>query len=333
MTISPLSVQLGSEARSGLTARLATKLRTLPPSVRWSGLPLAAAAILFGGLAGLATLGSQAPKLEAVADTQTLRLARGSIRYQDSGGSGPALVFLHGFNNQLSAWNQVWPHLTGCGRVIRIDIPGYGGSVWPAESYGIPEQSRRIVAFLDALGLAKVTLVGASMGGSIAAWMAAQNPDRVRALLLAAPSGYPDSLQYGGRLRRLYKSGGPNRLASNAASTQLYQQLFPRSTVLHALTVTDSYGERWAGALSGIRAPTLLLWSRGDRAVPFEFAEPVARAIPNCALIPVATQAGHKLTTHRAELLAQLACRLHRGQAIEHIVSELTPTLQAQGDG
>ena len=130
----------------------------------------------------------------------------------------------------------------------------------------------------------------------------------------------------------LYRKGVANDIATRIAASGIYRRLYPTSTALQALTVTASYGAPWAAALPAIRAPTLLVWSRGDPAVPFEYADSVTRAIPGAVLLPVSADVGHGLNERRAELAGELACRLNRGASPAEAVEALRPLLAREGD-
>ena len=267
-----------------------------------------------------------------VEGTHTLELVGGRFRYQSAGSGDEAMVFLHGFNSQLSIWDHVWPRLADGGRRVRLDLAGFGGSDWPASSYALPTQADRVIRFMDALGLARATLVGVSMGGSLAAWIAARHPDRVKGLVLLAPSGYPGALRYRGPFGELLRPGRPNRWATRIARTGLYRRLYPSSTALQALTVVASYGEPWARALERIRVHAWLLWSRGDATVPFASADAVARAISASTLVPLSERVGHNIPEQRPELIGELACRVHRGAKPEQILRALDHILERHGD-
>lgn len=283
----------------------------------------------------LPTLGfiaPRAPQPQSVEGTKILELDGGYFRYQSTGTGDEALLLLHGFNSQLSVWDSVWPTLAGCDRRIRLDIAGYGGSEWRSGSYSLPTQAHRVIAFLDALGLVRVTLVGVSMGGSLAAWIAARYPHRVKGLLLLAPSAYPGALRYRGPFGKLLGPGLLNRVATRVADTDLYRRRYPTSSALHALTVTASYGKPWAQALGDIRAHAWLLWSRGDATVPFSYAEAVARSIPASTLVPLCKEVGHDIPGNRPDLIGRLACRIHRGSEPDHILRELKDVVNREGD-
>ena len=153
------------------------------------------------------------------------------------------------------------------------------------------------------------------MGGSLSAWIAAHYPERVKGLILLAPSGFPGSLIHGTLFGKILRPGFLNRLASQIADSALYRRLYPDSRALQALTVTASYGEPWAEALKKIRTPTHVLWSHGDVGVPFALAEAVAHAIPGSTLVPLPTEVGHDIPGNSPKLVSELVCKLQRGKS------------------
>jgi len=237
---------------------------------------------------------------------------------------------LHGFNGQLGDWNKVWGKIENCRRAVRLDIPGFGGSTWNTVDFGLPTQAHGVMALLDSLGIDRITLVGASMGGSLAAWIASEHPERVKNVLLLAPSAYPDSLHYPGLFGLLVKPGLANRLGTWIARTRLYAALFPASRALQATTVTTSYGSPWAQALQKISSPVMLIWSRGDTSFPA--ASKVAANITGSRLLPVALEAGHLLQHTRPELAAAAACQLASGFTLQEVHDRVRPMLVSAGD-
>ncbi|MBE7189902.1 alpha/beta fold hydrolase, partial [Jatrophihabitans endophyticus] len=97
----------------------------------------------------------------------------------------PVVLLLHGLASDADTWDRVVPLLAGRGlRPVALDLPGHGGSD-PAGSYLLEDLADEVLAFLDAAGVARATLVGHSLGGAIAMTVADAAPDRVRALVLA----------------------------------------------------------------------------------------------------------------------------------------------------
>lgn len=106
------------------------------------------------------------------------------------GGTGAPLVLLHGFGGDKDNFIRVARFLTPHYRVICPDLPGFGDAGRdPQASYSMTEQVERVRVLLDQLKLPKVHLGGNSMGGFIAAQLAASYPERVISLWLLDPAG------------------------------------------------------------------------------------------------------------------------------------------------
>lgn len=225
------------------------------------------------------------------------------LAYRSTGSGEPTLILLHGFGGSLEEWEPVAPHLPG--RVVRLDLVGYGASDRPPISYDLETQRRYLIAFMDALEIPRATLVGRSMGASLAAWTAAHSPDRIEAVVLSAPSGYPGSLTYGWPYGTLYRPGIANRVVGLVARTWVYRRLFPTSLASQAATVSASYDTAFADALGRIRQPTLLFWSRGDGVVPFAFSAEYRTRIPHAELVEFPADAAHHAPTHDPEKAAR----------------------------
>ncbi len=278
---------------------------------------------LFGAvvvlLAGTSPSGNRP---ESLAGAQFAALTGGAIRYQSAGRGPRTVLFLHGFNQHLGIWDDAWARLGNCPvRLIRIDLPGFGESHFDSNDFGLAAQSERLIELLDALHIDRVTVVGSSMGGSLAVWLAAQYPQRVEQLGLLAPSGYPGSLQYGGVFGRLLQPGRVKTMATWLAGTRPYKGLFPRSMLLQALTVTADYGEAWLEQLKKVQAPTLVAWSPGDRTAHAQAAESVAANLADGTLYWLDEQAGHVLPITRPDFTAQAACLLGQGVAPREIAA------------
>ncbi len=124
------------------------------------------------------------------ADVGGLRLA-----YRRFGRPGPApLVMLQHFRGNLDNWDPALTDALATGReVVLVDYPG-GGASSGAFGPSIADTARQVVAFVEALGLEQVDLLGFSVGGFVAQDVALIRPALVRRLVLAAtgPKGGPD---------------------------------------------------------------------------------------------------------------------------------------------
>jgi pimeloyl-ACP methyl ester carboxylesterase len=101
-------------------------------------------------------------------------------------GTGPVVLFLHGFPTSASLWRHVVTDLSKKFRCIAPDILGLGDTECPADAdYGLDRQAELMFALLEKLGVAgEFSVVGHDWGGVIAQCMAATAPERLAKLVL-----------------------------------------------------------------------------------------------------------------------------------------------------
>ena len=114
------------------------------------------------------------------------RLGDTWLAYDDVG-SGPPLVLLHGLACGRRMWWRQRRSYARRYRVIAPDLPGHGESGVPDDPAAYSEDgfADRVVALLDGLGLARVNLIGFSMGAGVALSLVARYPERIGALVLS----------------------------------------------------------------------------------------------------------------------------------------------------
>ena len=115
----------------------------------------------------------------------------------------PAVVFLHGFMGSRSDWADVTAALGDGFRRVAVDLPGHGASLGlPDAAYGVGGAVRALLETLDGLGIERPVLVGYSMGGRLALYLALRHPDRCAGLFLESASpGLPDAAERAARRR------------------------------------------------------------------------------------------------------------------------------------
>lgn len=121
-----------------------------------------------------------------------------AVRHVDAGGlrtralqagDGEAVVFLHGTSGHLEAFVRNIPAHSRKYACHAIDMMGHGYTDGPNEPYRIPGYVRHVLGYLDACGIERAHFVGESLGGWVAARLAADHPGRVGRLTLVAPGG------------------------------------------------------------------------------------------------------------------------------------------------
>lgn len=110
---------------------------------------------------------------------------------------GDPVLLLHGQPGSSRDWGGVREAIGDRAATIAFDRPGWDGRTAPTDLAGNAEAA---LSVLDARGAERATVVGHSMGGAVAAWLAAERPERVGALVLAAPSANAASLNRADRL-------------------------------------------------------------------------------------------------------------------------------------
>ena len=121
-------------------------------------------------------------------NTFYLKVPDAHLFYHDLPGIAPALVMLHGLGSASSSW---YPRATHHPRLrdyraILVDLLGYGFSDRPeAYDYSMESQAKNVASLLDHLGLERCSVIGHSMGGSIAILLAHSRPDLVSHLVVA----------------------------------------------------------------------------------------------------------------------------------------------------
>ena len=246
------------------------------------------------------------------------------LHVRDSGPKdAPAIVFLHGFASSLHTWEFWAKDLEKDYRVIRLDLPGSGLS--PADTTGDYTDTRSlqlVLALIDQLGLAKVDLVGHSIGGRIAWTFAARHPQRVNKLVLIAPDGFASpGFTYGQppqvgaslkamryvlpkallRMSLLPAYAKPESLSDALLVRYHDLMLAPggREALLARMSQTTLIDP--VPLLKSITAPTLLLWGDKDAMIPVANAQNYLDALANSRLVTI-PDTGHLPMEESAEI-------------------------------
>ena len=173
----------------------------------------------------------------------------------DDRGSGPAIVFLHGHPFSRAMWARQVEALSDEFRVVAPDLPGYGASPPVAQIMSMRRFADAVLELLDALAIARATVVGLSMGGLVAMELGLAAPERVDGLVLAATTAAPASEDDAERRRRAAAEIDANGMLGHTA--EMLPRLFgPAASRDPALTVpiaTAMLRTSPAGAAAALR--------------------------------------------------------------------------------
>ena len=236
------------------------------------------------------------------------------LYYEDTGGSGPTVLFLHGAGgNHLSWWQQV-PVFSEEYRCVTLDQRGFGRSPDVAGGPGPAALATDALALLDHLQIEKAALVSQSMGGWAAVGAAVRAPERFWAVAMANTVGNLTNPEIAA-LRQKLSAASPPRPAViwHAALGETFRKEQPVRAFLYAQIAglnaplpadfRDQLGrlttpvDRYAAT----RVPTLFLTSDEDGLIWPELSEAVHRAVPGSRFVRVET-AGHSTYFERADV-------------------------------
>ena len=237
-----------------------------------------------------------------------------TVRYWDEGQGGDPILLIHGLGSYCEVWDETVPALARRHRVLALDLPGHGHSDKPIHySYRIADLAESVRRFLAALNVPRVHVIGHSLGGAVAIYLALQAPEYVDRLALIASAGFGSEGAWALRLATVPGLGewllspSPARSAAAAHSflarteagtaerVHLHYTMAARPGVVRATLQTarangSVFGQRASMVrliLSGARAlnqPTLVLWGDQDKILPVRHAHVAARTLPQSRL-------------------------------------------------
>jgi pimeloyl-ACP methyl ester carboxylesterase len=240
------------------------------------------------------------------------------------GGRGDVLLLIHGFGGDKDNFTRVARFLTPHYRVLIPDLPGFGeASRDPSATYYVADQVARLQGFLAGLGVARAHLGGNSMGGFIAAQLAASAPQAVGSVWLIDADGTMAARDTA--LMRHYAQRGENPLlvgseaqfdATIAATTHksVFLPRFARTALarravadfalhtgimkqLHASPLLETgYGQ--------LHTPALIVWGAQDRILNPAGAGALRQLFPDSRL-RIMEGIGHLPMVEAPQLTAQ----------------------------
>ena len=141
-------------------------------------------------VAAIVAAPSDAPRFGEV------RLSTGiRMHYAEQGESrGEPIILLHGYSDSWFSFSRVLTPLARASRVYALDLRGHGKTDKPANGYRMGDLAADVVAFMDAKGIARATVIGHSMGGFVAQQVALAAPKRVSHLVLVGTATWPRAI-------------------------------------------------------------------------------------------------------------------------------------------
>ena len=246
----------------------------------------------------------------------TVKLLNGkfSLEMQTYGSSGEPLLFLHGAGGLM----PVEPFLEALGKDFKVfapQFPGYGESTGSEHIDDVADAVLFFHELMDELGIPTANIMGHSMGGMLAAEVAAFDVHRAKKLVLVSPAGFwidevPIPDLFAAQLTEIadllfYDPKSPAAMLMTAipedfkALETMYVERVKRlATASKFLWPIPDRGLKKRAYR--IKAPTLLLWGENDKLIPPAYAKEFSSRIKNSKLETI-KKAGHMLMYEQQE--------------------------------
>lgn len=216
-----------------------------------------------------------------------------ATEYLDEG-QGPVALMLHGWGNALHDFDKLCAELHGF-RLVRLDLPGFGGSERPVDAWDVGGYAQFVSAFCARLGIRPDVLVGHSLGGRIITKGVATHVLDASKLVLIASAGVANRKTVRNRAYALVAKIG------KALISPLPRSVFLRARrALYARTGSDYFTvagmsdaflnmirEDLSMYAARISIPTLIMWGDNDTVTPLSEGKKLHTLIRNSQLVVV----------------------------------------------
>ncbi len=250
-----------------------------------------------------------------------ITLSAGTIEYDDTGGDGPPIVFLHGLLMDSSLWDGPVADLRRGHRCLTPTLPlGAHRRAMDVEAdLSLPGIARLVAEFLDHLDLRTVTLVGNDTGGALVQLLMADGVDRVSQVVLVSCDAFDNfppgltgrTLVRAGKLspaifglfmqqmrlkivRRLPLAFGWLTKRGDAAAVRWMQPILKQGEirrdtvrVLRSIAAQPDLLMDVADRLANFDRPALVVWAAQDRVMPPEHGQRLAELLPAARLVNI----------------------------------------------
>lgn len=189
------------------------------------------------------------------------------------------VVLIGSLGSDRSMWDPQVGALSASVHVLTVDLRGHGRSPVPPGPYSVADLAGDVLALLESLALERVHVVGLSLGGAVAQWIAIHRPERVRTLsLLCTSAKFGEAAQWIDRAATV-RASGTAALADAVLARWFTPELAARDTDLVARCrrmIAETSDEGYAACcealsewdsradLARIAAPTLVIAGRQD---------------------------------------------------------------------
>lgn len=197
-------------------------------------------------------------------------------------GAGHPVVLVHGLAGSTRWWARTIPALARQYTVYLVDLPGFGSMRRFAGGFVLEEAASWLLAWLEALDLRGVHMVGHSMGGYISLKVAVDAPQAVRCLALIDPAGLPLGRSTLGHIWPLVKE---SLLSTPGLVPVVITDALRAGPRTLWRAATDLLAQDVRADLHAVTVPTLIVWGEKDSLVPLSLGYVLRRDISHSRLL------------------------------------------------
>ena len=235
------------------------------------------------------------------------------VRFADTrADSGTTVLMLAPWPETLWAFRRIWDRITPLGRVVAIDLPGFGHSDQPAELIAPDTSGAFLARLIEQWGLGAPHIVGPDVGTAAALFLAAKAPERVTSLTIGGGAvRYP--IEAGGALKAVIEAPSLDDVRGLDARTNIGYAVEPGAPSETEPEVHEDYVSAYdlgrfaesarfvrhypeqnpvlADLLPTIMTPTQIVSGQNDDLVPWSNNQYLNQLLPNSEIHPL--DAGH----------------------------------------
>ena len=265
---------------------------------------------------------------------ECVEVAGRTLRFLKQGDGDAPVLLIHGFAGDLNSWLFTHGTLAANRSVFALDLPGHGQSAKDVGDGTIDTFVEAVRAWMDAVGLSRVHLIGHSLGGAIVLSLALQHPDRAISCTLIASAGLGPEID-SDYIQGIVSSDRRNQLKPHLQKLFADPALVNRQLIDDMLkfkrldgvreslnTIAESFltdGRQSVvlrDQLDQLSAPLLVIWGAQDRIVPASHAQ----GLPGSSTVKLFDHCGH---------MVQMEAAGEVNRAIAQFLAEVEESLDA----
>jgi pimeloyl-ACP methyl ester carboxylesterase len=191
--------------------------------------------------------------------------------------TAPPLIVLHGGLGSGEMFGPILPALTESRDVIAVDLQGHGRTADIERSISVQAMARDIAALSRHLGLGQADVLGYSLGGGVALFLAANHPELVHKAILVSANTRSDAIYPEMRAQQGQLNAAAAEFMKETPMYQLYQRVAPRpedfGQLLDKMGASMAMPYDYDDVVRSLHVPTMIVCADADMAPPAHYAE------------------------------------------------------------